>query len=113
MIIVSSELVSYPLVSVVIATYNQVRFIEKTLLSVLAQKCNFSFEVIIADDGSNDGERELLRELQRKYSSSVMLVFNDINLMVTYNYINAIKIARGKYIATVDGDDYWIAEDKL
>lgn len=113
MIIVSSELVSYPLVSVVIATYNQVRFIEKTLLSVLAQKCNFSFEVIIADDGSNDGERELLRELQRKYSSSVMLVFNDINLMVTYNYINAIKIARGKYIATLDGDDYWIAEDKL
>ena len=62
MIIVSSELVSYPLVSVVIATYNQVRFIEKTLLSVLAQKCNFSFEVIIADDGCNNGERELLRE---------------------------------------------------
>lgn len=113
MIIASSELVSYPLVSVVIATYNQVRFIEKTLLSVLAQKCDFPFEVIIADDGSNDGERELLLKLQRKYSSSVMLVFNDINLMVTYNYINAIKIARGKYIATLDGDDYWIAEDKL
>lgn len=113
MIIASSELVSYPLVSVVIATYNQVHFIEKTLLSVLAQKCDFPFEVIIADDGSNDGERELLRELQRKYSSSVMLVFNDTNLMVTHNYINAIKIARGKYIATLDGDDYWIAEDKL
>ena len=67
MIIVSSDFIQNPLVSVVIATYNQVAYIEETILSVLAQQCSYPFEVIIADDGSNDGERELLCDLQKKY----------------------------------------------
>lgn len=41
------------------------------------------------------------------------MIFNEKNLMVTRNYVNAIREARGKYIATLDGDDYWCTTDKL
>ena len=112
MIIVSSDFIQDPLVSVVIATYNQVAYIEETILSVFTQRCSYPFEVIVADDGSNDGERQLLCDLQKKYSKQLKLIFNEKNLMVARNYVNAIQ-AKGKYIATLDGDDYWNTVDKL
>lgn len=113
MIIASSQLVANPLVSVVIATYNQLQFIEETVMSALNQVCDFPFEVIVADDGSNDGQRDFLKTLQEKYPSQLRLIFNDVNLRVTKNYVNAIHQARGKYVATLDGDDIWIAKEKL
>lgn len=113
MIIASSQLVANPLVSVVIATYNQVKYIEQTVMSALTQECPFPFEVVVGDDGSNDGERELLKQLQEKYPEHLKLIFNDKNMMVTRNYVNAIQESRGKYIATLDGDDYYIAKDAL
>lgn len=102
-----------PLVSVVIATYNQKKYIEETILSVLAQKCKFHYEIVIGDDCSNDGQRELLLDLQKKYPEYIRLVFNEKNLRVCRNYINAIQHSRGRYIATLDGDDKWIDEKKL
>ena len=113
MIIASSQLVANPLVSVVIATYNQVKYIEQTVMSALTQQCPFPFEVVVGDDGSNDGERELLKKLQEKYPENLKLIFNDKNMMVTRNYVNAIHEARGKYIATLDGDDYYLVKDAL
>lgn len=113
MIIASSQLVANPLVSVVIATYNQVKYIEQTVMSALTQQCPFPFEVVVGDDGSNDGERELLKKLQEKFPENLKLIFNDKNMMVTRNYVNAIHEARGKYIATLDGDDYYLVKDAL
>lgn len=113
MIIASSQLVTNPLVSVVIATYNQVKYIEQTVMSALTQECPFPFEVVVGDDGSNDGERDLLKQLQEKYPERLKLIFNDKNMMVTRNYVNAIHEARGKYIATLDGDDYYLVKDAL
>lgn len=106
-------MVTNPLVSVVIATYNQVKYIEQTVMSALTQECSFPFEVVVGDDGSNDGERDLLRQLQEKFPERLKLIFNDQNMMVTRNYVNAIHEARGKYIATLDGDDYYLAKDAL
>ena len=113
MIIQSDNIVCNPKVSVVIATYNQVNYIEQTVLSALNQKTSFPFEVVVADDGSNDGERELLESIYTKYQEKLRLIFNDKNLMVTLNYINAIHEARGEYVATLDGDDYYLREDVL
>ena len=113
MIIQSDKLVPNPKVSVVIATYNQKEFIEETIMSALNQKCDFPFEIVVGDDGSNDGQRELLKEIQKRYPETIKLLFNDENLWVTKNYVNAIKEANGLYIATLDGDDIWINEYKL
>lgn len=113
MIIQSDSLVCSPLVSVVIATYNQKQYIEETIESVLKQECDFPFEIIVSDDGSDDGERELLRIIQGKYPEQIKLVFNDKNMMVTKNYFNSFMEARGKYIAPLDGDDIWNDKAKL
>lgn len=113
MIIQNEQLIQNPLVSVVIVTYNQVAFIEDTVLSAMRQACSFPFEIIVADDGSNDGARELLKGLQIKYPDILRLIFNEKNMMVTKNYFNAFMEARGKYIAPLDGDDLWIDTAKL
>lgn len=113
MIIESETIVKYPRVSVVIATYNQVAYIEQTILSAINQKTDFPFEIVVGDDGSNDGERELLIDIQKRYPQIVRLVFNEANLWVTRNYISAIKESRGLYIASLDGDDIWTDVNKL
>ena len=113
MIIESELIVNNPKVSVVIATYNQVAFIENTILSAINQKTDFPFEIIVGDDGSNDGERDLLISIQKRYPEIVRLVFNEDNLWVTRNYISAIKESRGFYIASLDGDDIWTDDNKL
>ena len=113
MIIENEKLVKNPVVSVVIATYNQKDYIEQTIESVLSQKTNFPFEIVIGDDGSTDGQRNLLRSLHAKYPEKIKLVFNDNNLWVTKNYISAITEARGTFIAPLDGDDLYIDPLKL
>ena len=113
MIIQSEKIVNNPKLSVVIATYNQVNYIEQTVMSVLGQHTTFPFEVIVADDGSNDGERDLLIDIQKKYPEILRLIFNDKNLMVTLNYVNAIHEANGEFIATLDGDDYYLTKYAL
>ena len=110
MIISSTLLVNKPLLSVVIATYNQKQYIEQTVLSAINQNCDFDYEIVVADDGSNDGQREILKKLQGKYPEKLKLIFNEHNLMVTKNYVNAIREARGKYISTLDGDDIFKSE---
>ena len=113
MVVKSEKLVSNPVVSVVIATYNQKDFIKQTVESVIGQETTFPFEIVIGDDGSTDGQRDLLRSLQEKYPEKIKLVFNDTNLWVTKNYINAIRESRGTYIAPLDGDDLYIDHSKL
>lgn len=105
MVIQSEELVKAPVVSVVIATYNHADFINETVESALAQETTFPYEIVIGDDGSTDGTRDILKQFQLEHPDCIKLVFNDSNLWVTKNYINAIKEARGTFISTFDGDD--------
>ena len=110
-----------PKVSVCITTYNQEKFISQALDSVLMQKTDFDFEVLIGEDDSLDGTREIVKEYARRYSGKIRLFLNDrknviyINRRPTgrWNFINNIKNARGEYIALLDGDDFWIDPCKL
>ena len=47
------------MVSIIVTAFNQVETITKTLNSILLQKCNFPFEIIIGDDCSTDGTRDI------------------------------------------------------
>ena len=104
-----------PLVSVCIQTYNQENYISKCIESVLAQKTNFQFEILLADDDSDDktssicwkyaqNHREEIRYFRHSRKNNIeVLGKNSANFITLYNFFSA----RGKYIAICEGDDYW------
>lgn len=102
-----------PLVSVHMITYNQVSYIAKAIESVLAQKTDFLFELVIGEDCSTDGTAELVFDYKKKHPKIINVVTSDSNVgMVNNVYRTAFK-CRGKYIAFCEGDDYWHRSDKL
>ena len=96
------------LVSVVMPAYNCERYIEKAIQSVLAQAV--SLELVIIDDNSNDGTADVIKSFLQ--DERVIYVHNLENLGVAKSRNKGMELARGKYIAFLDADDYW-TEDKL
>ncbi|MCR5670827.1 MAG: glycosyltransferase [Butyrivibrio sp.] len=100
-------------VSVVVATYNQEKYIGHTLESIVTQKTDFAYEVIVGEDCSPDGTAEVVREYAGKYPDKVTAVIREKNLGMTGNMTDIISRAKGEYIAMIEGDDYWTDEKKL
>ncbi len=101
------------MVSVAIPVYNHALFVERAVESVLMQKTNFKFEIIIGDDFSTDGTREILIALKEKNPYKIQLLLADKNNGVHTNAVNIYNNCKGKYIAMLEGDDYWTYEHKL
>ncbi|MDM0626624.1 hypothetical protein BFS06_10335 [Clostridium perfringens] len=105
------------LVSVNCLTYNHEKYIAKTLDSILMQKTNFKFEVLIHDDASSDNTKKIIEQYQNKFPDIIKPIFQYENKyskgIKRIGYIYNHKRANGKYIAWCEGDDYWIDENKL
>ena len=103
--------VSPPLVSISCMTYNHASFIKTCLDNLLGQKTNFPFEIMIHDDASTDGTREIIEDYVSRYPNIIFPLYQKENqyskgvrgLSSQYNYPRC----RGKYIAICEGDDYW------
>lgn len=91
--------------SITVITYNQESFIKKTLDSILDQKVNFPYEIIIADDASTDNTSAIIQKYKNKFPGIIKPIFRDTNLGHTANYIETTKLCTGKYISHIDGDD--------
>jgi glycosyltransferase involved in cell wall biosynthesis len=110
-----------PLVSVHVITYQHAEFIEKCILSLLEQKTNFLFEIVIGEDSSTDGTREICMKYAESYPDKIRLFLRDrkqtvVNYDGTNLYFNGrltLKSCRGKYIAICEGDDFWTDPYKL
>lgn len=102
-----------PIVSVCLITYRHELYIEQAIESILMQKVNFAWEIIIADDCSPDRTRDIILKYQQLYPQLIRTVFQQENVGPGKNYVDLINAARGKYIAYVEGDDYWTDEYKL
>ncbi|GAB2800181.1 hypothetical protein GCM10027275_52760 [Rhabdobacter roseus] len=102
-------------VSVTILTYNQAAFIGKTIESALNQITDFEYEILVGDDFSTDGARDIILDYQKRYPDKVKAVLHSKNLGQNglFNTIETLKLAKGTYIAPLDGDDYWISPHKL
>jgi glycosyltransferase involved in cell wall biosynthesis len=102
-----------PLVSVLMITYRHEAYLAQAVESVAAQKTDFPFEIVIAEDCSPDRTREVALEMQRKYPELVRVAFPAKNRGAQHNARFGIGLCRGKYIASCEGDDFWIDEQKL
>ncbi len=102
-----------PLLSIVTITYNHEPYIAKTIEGVLMQQVNFPIEYIIAEDCSTDDTRKICEEYVAKYPDLINLLPSEHNLGAKENEYRAMKIAKGKYIAFCEGDDYWTDPLKL
>ncbi len=101
------------LVSVCLITYNHEKYIRQAMESVLMQKTDFSWEIIIADDCSTDDTRQIILEYKNKYPNLIKLLFQEKNVGGGKNFLDLINAADGKYIAYIEGDDYWTDVNKL
>ncbi len=102
-----------PLVSVCLITYKHENYIRHAIESVLIQKVNFPFELIIADDCSPDQTRAIIEEYKNQYPDLIKLLFQKKNVGGGRNFVDLINSAQGKYIAYLEGDDYWTDPLKL
>ncbi len=100
-------------VSVLVMTYNHVDFIEQALKSVLMQRATFDYEIIVSEDCSVDGTREIVLEYQRRYPKQIRVLLSEENIRSNFIVTRGIQAAEGQYIALLDGDDYWTIPDKL
>ena len=92
-----------PEVSVVIPTYNRKEMVQEAVESVLSQTYR-DFELIVVDDGSEDGTGEVLRE---KFGERIIYLYQK-NQGVSRARNRGIETSRGKYIAFLDSDDLWL-----
>jgi len=104
---------SNPLVSVCLITYKHESYIRQALDSIVMQNVNFPWEVIVADDCSPDNTRQIILEYKRKYPDLIKLLFQERNVGGGKIFVDLINSAQGKYIAYIEGDDYWTDENKL
>lgn len=104
-----------PVVSIVCTTYNHVRYIESALRGFLSQDCGFPFEILIHDDASTDGTQQVIRQWQRQYPQVIRAVLQTENQFSkgVRPFELLLAQARGDFVATCEGDDFWIDPAKL
>lgn len=105
-----------PVVSIICLAYNHEEYIEDAIRGFLIQKTEFPFEIIIHDDASTDSTKSIILRYSEKYKKLIKpIIQNENQYSKSPNSVISIAAmeASGDYMAFCEGDDFWIAEDKL
>lgn len=111
-----------PLVSVRLMTYNHAPFIREAMDGIMMQETNFPVEVVVGDDFSTDGTLDIIREYKDTENIRIKILEREVGDEYwkkrqvkgrLYNFTNILENCTGKYIALLDGDDYWTDPKKL
>lgn len=105
-----------PLVVIEIATYNHEKYIAQAIESILMQQVDFNYRIIICEDGSTDRTPQICQAYKDRYPDKIDLYLNEVNKGVKINArkLHQLSLRSGaKYIAMLDGDDYWTDPGKL
>lgn len=102
-----------PVVSVMMTTYNHEPFIAQAVESILAQRVKFTYEIVIGEDCSTDSTGEILATYTRKHPRAIRLLARETNWGRRRNYLDTFHSCKGKYIAILEGDDFWTSPYKL
>lgn len=98
------------MVSIVCLVYNHEKYVAKMLDSLINQKTEFKYEIIIHDDASTDNTANIIRKYEAEYRELVLPIYqteNQYSKMVKIENEIIFPKVRGKYIAFCEGDDFW------
>lgn len=102
------------LVSCILLTYNHRPYVAQAVESMLAQKTSFPFEIIFADDCSTDGTRDVLSAYAAAHPDRIRTCFLAQNMGGSaLHTLVGTTMLRGKYTTILEGDDYWLGDDRL
>lgn len=103
------------LVSICCFTYNHKNFLSQTLDGFLQQKVNFSIEILLHDDASNDGTVDIINSYAIQYPNLIKPILQQENIYSKglLKTINVLNKSNGKYICMCEGDDFWCDPYKL
>ena len=102
-----------PYLSIIVLTYNHEKCLDECIKSLLCQKTIFSYEIILAEDCSNDKTLDICKMYQKKYPDRIRILAARTNDRGKSNAIRACRAARGRYISWCEGDDHWLTDDKV
>jgi glycosyltransferase involved in cell wall biosynthesis len=109
----SASMPPRPKVSVAMAAYNQESFIAQAVESVLMQRTNFAYELIIGEDCSTDDTRRIVLRYQQQHPDKIRVLLQPGNTQGLRNFEDIYGACRGEYVAELEGDDYWTDPLKL
>jgi glycosyltransferase involved in cell wall biosynthesis len=101
------------IISIAIVTYNHEKYIAQAIESVINQKTDFAFEIIIGEDCSTDKTRAICIAYQKKYPERIKLILHEKNVGLYKNNLSTWLACTGKFVALCEGDDYWTDPYKL
>ncbi len=110
-----------PMVSVAITAYQHAPYLAACLDGVLMQQCPFAYEVLLGEDGSSDGTREIAQRYAAEHPLRIRLFLHERSSVIhidgrptgRYNFLHNLRNARGRYLCHIDGDDRWTDPDRL
>lgn len=100
-------------ISILMPTYNHEKYISQAIESVLAQKTNYPYELLIHDDCSTDSTLAIAKNYATKYPDKIKLFTETENQGLMKSYKQLIEQSNGKYLAILESDDYWLDKNKL
>lgn len=101
------------LLTVCLITYNHEKYVEEAIKSILMQQADFEFDVVIADDCSTDNTRNILLQYKQQFPDKIHLILQEKNVGPGKNWLDLVYFPHSKYIAYLEGDDYWTDPYKL
>ncbi len=99
--------------TIIMPSYNMGEYISEALDSIFMQKTGYSYQVIVADDCSDDNTVEIVKSYQSKYPNKITLLTSETNQKLYRNVLRAYAITKTPYFCVLDPDDYYCSEDFL
>ena len=99
--------------TIIMPSYNMGEYISEALDSIFMQKTGYSYQVIVADDCSDDNTIEIVKNYQSKYPNKITLLTSETNQKLYRNVLRAYAITKTPYFCVLDPDDYYLSDNFL
>lgn len=98
------------ILTVLCPNYNNERYLERAIESILQQKCNFNYKIIVIDDCSTDNSIKIIDSYVKKFPNKIYLYKNKKNLRLLGTIIKGYRMVNTEFFTVLDPDDYYIDE---